>query len=239
MKISCYHKSASFCIRVCFQKCFHQSVMRFYFPVVLLPSQWSVCPNALPSLNETFLHNRSPVSWEREDFLKPSVCDALLVPQESWDPCVWPVYQCLLMGTLHRAAQRCKILSRGSQMYSQSNKDRMLNEGIFEMQVWVSYDNENIINKVHLRRVISTQLLVQQQDISSFPWLAAAMWFITYPGTSSSHSCRDCHRVWPWCPHSAPPFLSSPLACIVWGVPQRFRALHSATAFPPRIPLLL
>lgn len=66
----------------------------------------------------------------------------------------------------------------------------MPSEGNFGMQVWVSYDNDNIMNKVHLRRVIFPQLLVQQQDISSLPWLAAAMWFIIYLETSSSHSCR-------------------------------------------------
>lgn len=121
MKISCYHKAlmvsvymfASTNVSICV-------LWDFTSPLFCNPvnDQHILILNQV-NLNNFFLFNRSSVSWERKDFLKPSVSDGLSLPLGSWEPCTQPACQCPIVGTLHRAAQRWKILSLGSQMWSQ------------------------------------------------------------------------------------------------------------------------
>lgn len=48
--------------------------------------------------------------------------------------------------------------------------------------------------QVYLRRMISPQFLIQQEDISYLPWLTGAMQFLGCKVPLSSHPCQDFNR---------------------------------------------
>lgn len=83
------------------------------------------------------------------------------------------------------------------------------------------------MSQVHLRRGISPQLLLQQQNSFSSPGCSVFCQLLVPWG---SHSCRDSSRTWLWCLHSAVLFITqehSHASC----VPPRKQQLHFTSGF--------